>query len=80
VLKFIFDETFVIPHPKLAHNVSFVHGIHAGIHWRSDTDSSLILGETYGISVLQDYARSYAEPFTISFTKFDGTTATITDQ
>ena len=23
---------------KLAHNVSFGHGIHAGIHWRSDTD------------------------------------------
>jgi hypothetical protein len=108
VLKFIFDETFVIPHPmvpsndglslqpytgsdageitvggeinKLAHNVSFGHGIHAGIHWRSDTDSSLILGETYAISVLQDYARSYAEPFTISFTKFDGTTATISNQ
>ena len=25
---------------KLAHNISFGHGIHAGIHWRSDTDRS----------------------------------------
>jgi len=24
---------------KLGHNVSFGHGIHAGIHWRSDTDT-----------------------------------------
>lgn len=108
ILKFIFNESFVIPHPmvpsddgtsllpytgsdageitvggeinKLAHNVSFAHGIHSGIHWRSDSDQSLILGETYAISVLQDYAKSYAEPFTISFTKFDGTTATISNQ
>jgi hypothetical protein len=29
---------------KLAHNISFGHGIHAGIHWRSDTDTSIQLG------------------------------------
>jgi hypothetical protein len=65
---------------KLAHNVSFGHGIHAGIHWRSDTDQSLILGEAYAISLLQDKAATYNEKFTVSFTKFDGTTATISNE
>jgi hypothetical protein len=27
---------------KLGHNVSFGHGIHAGIHWRGDSDTSLL--------------------------------------
>jgi hypothetical protein len=65
---------------KLAHNVSFGHGIHAGIHWRSDTDSSMVLGEALAISVLQDKAPTYNERFTLSFTKLDGTTATISNQ
>ena len=64
---------------KLAHNVSFGHGIHAGIHWRSDTDSSMVLGEAVAISVLQDRAQCYNEKFSISFTKLDGTTATISN-
>ena len=63
---------------KLAHNVSFGHGIHAGIHWRSDTDSSILLGEALAISFLQDQAARYNEKFTVTFTKLDGTTATIT--
>jgi hypothetical protein len=65
---------------KLGHNVSFGHGIHAGIHWRSDTDSSLLLGEALAISILQDKAPTYNERFTVHFTKFDGTTATISNQ
>ena len=65
---------------KLAHNVSFGHGIHAGIHWRSDTDSSVVLGEALAISILQDRAQTYNEKFTVSFTKLDGTTATISNQ
>ena len=65
---------------KLGHNVSFGHGIHAGIHWRSDTDSSLLLGEALAISILQDKAQTFNEKFTVSFTKFDGTTATISNQ
>ncbi len=65
---------------KLGHNVSFGHGIHAGIHWRSDTDSSLILGEALAISILQDRAQCYNEKFTVRFIKFDGTTATISNQ
>jgi hypothetical protein len=65
---------------KLAFNVSTGHGIHAGIHFRSSTFWSILLGEQIGLSVLQDRAKSYNEPFTINITKFDGTTATITNQ
>ena len=65
---------------KLGHNVSFGHGIHAGIHWRSDTDTSLLLGEAVALSFLKEKARTYNEPFTIHLTKFDGTTATISNQ
>ena len=64
---------------KLAHNVSFGHGIHAGIHWRSDTDSSIQLGEAVALSYLQDRAHTYNERFSVSLTKVDGTTATISN-
>jgi hypothetical protein len=65
---------------KLAYNISFGHGIHAGIHFRSSTYWSILLGEQVALSVLQDRAKSYNEPFTISITKFDGATATVTNQ
>jgi hypothetical protein len=65
---------------KLGHNVSFGHGIHAGIHWRSDTDTSLMLGEAVALSFLRDRAQTYNEPFTVRLTKFDGTTATISNK
>jgi len=65
---------------KLAFNVSFGHGIHAGIHFRSSTYWSILLGEQVALSVLQDRAGSYNEPFTVNITKFDGTTATISNQ
>jgi hypothetical protein len=65
---------------KLGHNVSFGHGIHAGIHWRSDTDTSLLLGEAVALSFLRDKARTYNEPFSVHLTKFDGTIATISNQ
>ena len=64
---------------KLGHNVSFGHGIHAGIHWRSDTDTSLWLGEAVALSFLRDRAKTYNEPFTVELTKLDGTTATISN-
>jgi hypothetical protein len=64
---------------KLAHNISFGHGIHAGIHFRSSTYWSILLGEQVALSVLRDRAKSYNEPFTITIAKFDGTTATITN-
>jgi hypothetical protein len=62
---------------KLAWNVTTGHGIHAGIHFRTSNFFSIQLGEQLGLSVLQDRAHSYAEPFTVHLTKFDGTTATI---
>lgn len=65
---------------KLAYNISFGHGMHAGIHFRSSTYWSILLGEQVALSILQDRARSYNEPFTVNITKFDGTTATITNQ
>jgi hypothetical protein len=64
---------------KLGHNVTFGHGVHAGIHWRSDSDTSLLLGEAVALAFLRDKAKTYNEPFTVSLTKFDGTTATISN-
>ena len=65
---------------KLANNISFGHGIHSGIHWRSDTSSSVQLGEAVAIGMLQDRAKCYAEKFTVHLTKIDGTIATISNQ
>jgi hypothetical protein len=65
---------------KLAWNISTGHGIHAGIHFRSSTYWSILLGEQVALSILQDRARSYNEPFTISIVRFDGTTATISNR
>jgi len=48
---------------KLGHNVSFGHGIHAGIHWGSDTDTSLLLGKAMALSFLKYRAKTYNEPF-----------------
>jgi hypothetical protein len=64
---------------KLASNISFGHGIHAGIHWRSDTDTSIQLGEAIALSFLRDQADTYNEHFSISLTKLDGTIATISN-
>jgi hypothetical protein len=65
---------------KVAFNVCFGHGVHAGIHFRSSNYWGVLLGEAVALSVLKDRAKSYNEPFTVNITKFDGTTATITNQ
>ena len=65
---------------KLAFNISIGHGIHAGIHFRSSTLWSILLGEQVALSVLRDRARSYTEPFTITITRFDGTLAKISNE
>jgi len=65
---------------KLAFNIPFGHGVHSGIHFRSSNHWGILLGEAVALSVLQDKAKGYNEPFTINITKFDGTTATITNQ
>jgi hypothetical protein len=64
---------------KLASNISFGHGILAGIHWRSDTDASIRLGEAVALSYLRDLALTYNESFSISLTKLDGSTVTISN-
>lgn len=64
---------------KLAHNISFGHGIHAGIHWRSDTDASILLGEAVALRFLQDLACTYQEPIAVKFTSIDGTPVTISN-
>ena len=43
-------------------------------------DTSLLLGEAVALSFLSDRAKTYNEPFTVQLTKFDGTTATISNQ
>jgi hypothetical protein len=65
---------------KLARNISFGHGVGAGIHWRTDTDTSLLLGEAMALSYLRDKATTYNEKFTVNITKLDGTIATITNE
>ena len=40
---------------------------------------SLLLGEAVALSFLRDKAQTYNEPFTVHLTKFDGTTATISN-
>lgn len=65
---------------KLARNVTFGHGVGAGIHWRSDSDQSMLLGEAMALSYLRDKAPAYHEKFTVKITRFDGTTATISNE
>ena len=62
---------------KLAHNISFGHGIHAGIHFRSSTYWSILLGEQVALSILKERAKSYNEPFRVTITRLDGTLETI---
>jgi hypothetical protein len=62
---------------KLGHNITFGHGLHGGIHWRSDSDASLLLGEAAALSFLDDLKCSYAEKFSVTIKKFDGTMVTI---
>ena len=62
---------------KLAYNCSLGRDM-SGVHWRSDGDLSLLLGEAITISILRDQRRTYNEPFNgFTFTKFDGATITV---
>jgi hypothetical protein len=65
---------------KLAHNITFGHGIHGGIHWRSDSDVSMRLGEAFALTFLEDKVRVYNERLTVRLTRLDGTTATISNE
>jgi hypothetical protein len=65
---------------KLAFNVSMGRNW-AGIHFRSDNDAGLALGENVGISILQDLACTFTEDFKgFSFRRFNGIWVKITPQ
>jgi hypothetical protein len=64
---------------KLARNITFGHGVHGGIHWRSDSDASIQLGEAAAISFLHDLVCTYEEPFKITITKLDDSSETFTN-
>ena len=62
---------------KLAYNVPMARNW-AGIHWRSDTDMSHIIGEQVTICFLQDLVNCATEPFAgFSFTGFAGNAISI---
>ncbi|HYO16442.1 MAG TPA: vanadium-dependent haloperoxidase [Thermoanaerobaculia bacterium] len=62
---------------KLASNIATGRNI-AGVHWRSDANESMKLGEAIAISILKDQRTCYNERFNgLTFTKFDGTKVTI---
>jgi hypothetical protein len=62
---------------KLASNVATGRNL-AGMHWRTDSIQSMLLGEKVAISILRDQKSCYNEKFNgFTFTKFDGTTITV---
>ncbi len=63
---------------KLAGNVAIGRNA-AGVHWRSDYDQSLLLGEQIGIGLLQEQSLLLNEPEFYQLTRFDGTTIRIQD-
>jgi len=57
---------------KIASNIAQGRNI-AGVHWRTDGQEAILLGEQVAISMLQDMAETYGEDFNgYSLTKFDG--------
>src|SRR5262245_57601607 len=62
---------------KLAANVAIGRNI-AGVHWRSDANESLTLGEEVAIRFLREEHSCFNEQYAgLSLTKFDGTTSAI---
>jgi hypothetical protein len=62
---------------KLASNIGIGRD-HAAVHWRSDYQEALLLGEQVAISILRDQKRTYDEAFAgFTFTRFDGTQITV---
>lgn len=55
---------------KLASNVGLGRAW-AGVHWRSDHEEALLLGEQLAISVLCDQRNLFNEPFEFRFRSFD---------
>jgi len=62
---------------KLAFNVAMGRDF-AGIHYRSDAEDGLRLGEEVAIAMLSDLVRTYNEDFSgFQFTRLDGTAVQI---
>ena len=62
---------------KLANNVALGRDM-AGVHWRSDAEQALLLGEKVTISILRDQRHTYNEPFSgFTFTRFNGNPITV---
>lgn len=56
---------------KLAANIS-IGRCGAGVHWRSDCIEAMTLGERVALSILEEQKGTYAESFSPSVTRFDG--------
>lgn len=62
---------------KLANNISFGRDA-AGVHYRSDNETGILLGEEMAISILQDLVETYTDDFSgFTFNRFDGTPVVI---
>jgi len=62
---------------KLAGNIGLGRD-HAAVHWRSDYQEGLLLGEAVAISILRDQRKTYNEDFSgFTFTTFEGQTITV---
>ncbi len=59
---------------KFAANIAFARNM-AGVHYRSDAILSMLMGETIGLAILADWAKTTETKFTL--TRFDGTQITI---
>lgn len=63
---------------KLAANIA--HGRDgAGVHWRSDCEQGMKVGEKVAVELLQDLIECYAEPVNFSLRQYDGTQIQITN-
>lgn len=56
---------------KLAGNIALGRNA-AGVHWRSDYDKSLLLGEKVALGILQEQSILFNEPNFFELTRFDG--------
>jgi hypothetical protein len=61
---------------KLAWSVAIGRNF-AGVHYRSDAEQSILLGEKVAISLLEDRAETFRESGAFNFTKFNGERVTI---
>jgi hypothetical protein len=61
---------------KLAANIASGRNA-SGVHWRTDFEEGLRLGEEIAIRLLQDQKQTYNEDYYLSLTRFDGEAITI---